>query len=56
MTGTAAIPQLLTMDQFAERLGVTRRHVSPPGRREEGALFEGWKVYPLRPGGDLGLA
>jgi len=27
MTGSAAVPQLLTMDQLAERLGVTRRHV-----------------------------
>ena len=27
MTGPAVLPQLLTMDQLAERLGVTRRHV-----------------------------
>ena len=26
MTGPAVLPQLLTMDQLAERLGVTRRH------------------------------
>lgn len=27
MTRSAVAPQLLTMDQLAERLGVTRRHV-----------------------------
>ncbi len=27
MTRSAVVPQLLTMDQLAERLGVTRRHV-----------------------------
>ena len=27
MNGPAGVPQLLTMDQLAERLGVTRRHV-----------------------------
>jgi excisionase family DNA binding protein len=27
MLGPAPLPQLLTMDQLAERLGVTRRHV-----------------------------
>ena len=27
MPGSAVVPQLLTMDQLAERLGVTRRHV-----------------------------
>lgn len=27
MPGSAVLPQLLTMDQLAERLGVTRRHV-----------------------------
>ena len=27
MTASASLPQLLTMDQLAERLGVTRRHV-----------------------------
>jgi plasmid maintenance system antidote protein VapI len=27
MSGSAEVPQLLTMDQLAERLGVTRRHV-----------------------------
>jgi excisionase family DNA binding protein len=27
MPGPAALPQLLTIDQLAERLGVTRRHV-----------------------------
>jgi len=27
MTGPAVLPQLLTMDQLAQRLGVTRRHV-----------------------------
>lgn len=27
MSGSAALPELLTMDQLAERLGVTRRHV-----------------------------
>lgn len=27
MDGPDAVPQLLTMDELAERLGVTRRHV-----------------------------
>ena len=27
MTGPAVLPQLLTIDQLAQRLGVTRRHV-----------------------------
>jgi excisionase family DNA binding protein len=27
MTGSVALPNLLTMDQLAEKLGVTRRHV-----------------------------
>lgn len=27
MPGPAVLPQLLTMDQLAEQLGVTRRHV-----------------------------
>lgn len=27
MTASTSLPQLLTMDQLAERLGVTRRHV-----------------------------
>ena len=27
MTRSTVVPQLLTMDQLAERLGVTRRHV-----------------------------
>ena len=27
MTGSAVLPKLLTMDQLAERLGVTHRHV-----------------------------
>ncbi|HTW06430.1 MAG TPA: helix-turn-helix domain-containing protein [Acidimicrobiales bacterium] len=27
MAGSEAIPQLLTMDELAERLGVTHRHV-----------------------------
>jgi excisionase family DNA binding protein len=27
MPGSAVLPKLLTMDELAERLGVTRRHV-----------------------------
>jgi excisionase family DNA binding protein len=27
VNGPDAVPQLLTMDEFAERLGVTRRHL-----------------------------
>jgi excisionase family DNA binding protein len=47
MSATAAPPQLLKMDQLAERLGVTRRHVRRlvderrvPFSRLDGSCFD----------------
>ena len=55
MNGFDALPELMTMDQLAERLGVTRRHV----RRlidERRVPFCGSVGSSLRPRRDIGLA
>ena len=49
MTRSAVVPQLLTMDQLAERLGVTRRHVRRLVAERRVPFLRVGRVHPLRP-------
>ena len=42
MNGFDALPELMTMDQLAERFGVTRRHVRRLVNERRCYLLAGW--------------
>ena len=56
MANTDALPQLLTIDQLAERLGVSIRHIRRLIAEATGALPEGRVVHQIRPGRNRRLA
>jgi len=49
MTTTKPLPHLLTIEELADHLGVTVRHIRRPHRREARTVCEVAALYPIRP-------